>query len=220
MKKKNILLGLLVALAVVLTACGGGSTPEATEAVPIVVNDFNVIAEGRVLPQKFVSLAFISGGQVDEILVEEGETVEEGAILARLGNRQQLESAVANAELELLNAQQALDDLYENVDLARAEALLAIAAARDAIRDSDRYINNLTVGSKQTDIDSAKADVVILKDKLDEVEEAHDVARAVAGVDIVVGVENDVFGPVDFAQPDQFDPAELIVDCVSRRGIG
>jgi HlyD family secretion protein len=36
------------------------------------------------------------------------------------------------------------------------------------VRSAERRVNNLETGSKQTDIDSAAADVVILKDRLDQ----------------------------------------------------
>ena len=39
------------------------------------------------------------------------------------------------------------------------------------MRDADRYLNNLNAGSRDTDIDLAKADVAILKDQLDETRE-------------------------------------------------
>ena len=38
-------------------------------------------------------------------------------------------------------------------------------------RDAERYLNNLNKGSRQTDIDSARADVIVLKDKLDSAQE-------------------------------------------------
>ena len=144
--------------------------PEVTE-VPIVVADVEIVTEGRLVPDEHVNLSFKAGGQVAEVLVEEGERVEAGQVLARLSNREQLEVAVAGAELELLNAEQAKQDLYENSDVATALAGQAVADARDAVRDAERYKNNLEAGSRQTDIDSARADVILLKDRLEDARE-------------------------------------------------
>jgi len=160
-----------------LSACsainiGNTPEPEVTE-IPVIQSDFGVISEGRLVPNEFVNLSFKAGGQVHELLFEEGDTVSEGDIIARLGNREQLEVAVANAELELLNAQQALDALYDNADVSTALALQAITDAQDARRDAERYLNNLNAGSRQTDIDSTKADLVFLKDQLDKAQDKY-----------------------------------------------
>lgn len=168
----------LVALGMlILSACsaissigGGPPQPEETE-VPVVQADFGIIAEGRLVPSEFVNLSFKSGGQVHEVLFEEGEVVSEGDVVARLGNREQLEVAVANAELELLSAEQALDALYENAEVNTALAQQAITDAQDAKRDAERYLTNLNAGSRQTDIDATKADLVFLRDALENARE-------------------------------------------------
>jgi multidrug resistance efflux pump len=85
-----------------------------------------------------------------------------------LTNQEQLEAAVTNAEMELLNAQQARKALAENSGVEAALALQAIADAKDALREAERYYKNLQAGGRETDIDQAKADVVILKDSLDQ----------------------------------------------------
>ena len=175
--KKYTKIGLtLVALSMlVLSACSAlpiGNTPEPEETeIPVVQTDLGIIAEGRLVPSEFVNLSFKSGGQVHEVLFEEGEVVSEGDVIAILGNREQLEVAVANAELEKLSAEQALDALYESAEVNTALAMQAIADGQDARRDAERYINNLNAGSRQTDIDSSKADLVFLKDALDNARE-------------------------------------------------
>lgn len=159
---------LLTACDVIAARTGGQATPT---PIPTVVTDTNVIAEGRVVPHQHVNLSFKTGGQVVEVLVEEGEVIEAGQIVARLANKEQLEAAVASAELEKLNAQQAYDDLFENAKVNTALALQSVTDAQDAVRDAERYINNLNAGSRQIDIDSTKADLVFLKDALDNARE-------------------------------------------------
>jgi multidrug resistance efflux pump len=163
---------LLLLVGLLAAACGSIGPSSADQAeptdIPVVIADTEVVAEGRLVPHQFVSLAFKAGGQVAEVLVNEGESIAAGEVIARLTNQEQLEAAVAGAEMELLNAQQARDALMENAGVDAALALQAIADAKDAIREAERYYTNLQVGSRVTDIDQARADVVILKDSLDQ----------------------------------------------------
>ncbi|MBN1231362.1 MAG: efflux RND transporter periplasmic adaptor subunit [Anaerolineales bacterium] len=176
MNKNLAIASILVVTVMLLSACGGNSeaTPTSVSDITPVVDSYNIIAEGNILPINFVSLSFETGGLVGEVMVEEGSQVKEGDVILQLNSQAALESAVANAEMEKVNAQKALDDLTENVDLARAQAELAIANAQDAIRDADRKINNMNNGSDQTDIDSAKANMILLEDQLDDAEEDYE----------------------------------------------
>lgn len=182
--KKQYFLSLITSLVllILLTACDslpalpGQSTEEAESTeIPIVIADTEIISEGRLVPNQYVNLSFKSGGQVVELLVDEGEVVEEGQVMARLGNREQLEAAVAGAQVELLNAEQASDKLFENSDVSTALAYQAVSDARDALRDGERYKNNLEAGSRQTSIDTARADVIVLKERLDDAREDYKV---------------------------------------------
>lgn len=128
--KTKYLFSLIILLSVVLlSACASASAEELDDPTALPpVQDFAVIAEGRLVPNEFVQLAFVSGGQVADILVEEGDQVKSGEVIARLGDRETLEANLATAELEvlvadleltaakldLLNAQKTYDDLYEN----------------------------------------------------------------------------------------------------------
>jgi multidrug efflux pump subunit AcrA (membrane-fusion protein) len=172
--KKSLIFGLLI-LSLVLAACGGGdSTSEAPQEVPVVVDNFGVIAEGYIVPVQYVALTFAGGGKVDEIRVAEGDTVEAGQVLAFLADTEQLQAAVASAELEQLNAQQALDMLYDNADLVTAQTLQAIATARDAVDEAEKRIRTLENGAKQNDLDAAEANLVLLRDQLDKAEEDYE----------------------------------------------
>ena len=177
MKSAKLSLILIIA-GLLLAACGGAPAATGNEAastqVPVVKADLAIVAEGRLVPRESVELAFVSGGQAAEVLAEEGQLVQAGQVLARLGNRAQLESNVAAAELELaaarqelLAAQQALDTLEEHLPDAQTAALQAVTEARDQVREAERRVSNLNLPAKQTDIDAAWANVVLAKDKLD-----------------------------------------------------
>ena len=167
---------------ILLAACGGlgqkAADANATE-VPIVKANVEVVAEGRLVPRESVDLSFVTGGQVAEVLVEEGDVVKAGDILARLSSREQLESSIASAQLELLaaqqealDAQQARQALDENLPQTQTQALEATTNARDALHDAERRLNSLDSPADQIDIDSATATVVLAKDTLDKAREA------------------------------------------------
>lgn len=133
-----------------------------------------VSAEGRVIPVQSVNLSFSRAGLVAEVLVAAGDAVAVGQTLARLDNYAQFQANVTGAQLQELSAQQAYDGLFEHLDSARALALKAIADTRDAVRDAERLVTNLSTPAKQTDIDQARANKTIAENLLDQAKEAYD----------------------------------------------
>jgi multidrug resistance efflux pump len=170
MKKKLNLIAILLTLAILSSACGmfPASTQEPQATLPPVKATEQISAEGRLVPYKYVTLAFSVPGQVAEVLAAEGERVKSGQVLARLKHHEQAAAEVAAAQVELLNAQLALKNLTENAGLMTAQAQQKVAVARDRVRHAEWRLDSLRSGSKQVDLDSAQADVVLLRDRLDE----------------------------------------------------
>jgi HlyD family secretion protein len=139
-------------------------------------------------------------GHVVEVTVKEGESVKSGQILLRLDNAllqaqlkqaeaalataqanynlvavgptaEQRQAAIATAELELLTARLALQDLTDNAETIASQALQQIAQAEKQIDSAQKRYDNLLSGATQEDIDSAHATVVLLKDQLDKAKE-------------------------------------------------
>jgi HlyD family secretion protein len=164
---------LLFAAAILMSGCQAitGQAEATSTPLPVVTQEPGVLAEGRLAPQKYVNLSFTSGGMVEALLVEEGQQIEAGQVIAHLDQRQQLAAAVDSAQLELIRAQQALKDLDDNAAVFSADANQKVAAQRDAVRDAERHLTNLESLAEQTDIDKARANVVILKDRLDQAQE-------------------------------------------------
>jgi multidrug efflux pump subunit AcrA (membrane-fusion protein) len=155
-----------------LAACGGlGSASATATPIPPVISDSEIVAEGRVVPRDSADLSFLSSGQVDEVLVKEGDVVKAGDIVARLGNREQLEANIANAETELLSAQQALDKLNDDVDTAKVDAVRAIALANRQVRDAQYQLDNFTIPSNMKNL-SAMESVVAMESLLNQAREA------------------------------------------------
>lgn len=173
---------VLVALfvGVFLTACGGipaQSTGEVEPTqVPVVKADTTVVVEGRLVPRETVQLAFVTGGEVAEVLVKEGDLVKTGDVLARLGNQEALEAAISGAELELLNAKQAVDRLGEQAEDAAIAAQRRIAEITKVVRDAQYQLDNFTIPTNQAGIDPYEA-VDLMKQNLDKARDAFEPYR-------------------------------------------
>ncbi len=170
MKPKQFLLFIPILLLLAGCQINTQAAQEPTQ-IPVVTGDSNVSVEGKLVPVQHVQLSFNLPGVISEVLVEEGQEIEQGQVIARLDQRPRLASAVAAAEVEVINAQQALKDLQDTSDVNTAAAQQKVAAARDAVRYAERYLNNLNAGSRGTDVDKAQANVVLLKDRLDTARE-------------------------------------------------
>lgn len=167
LKKKTfrwlIFFGLLSG---VLAACGQqGSTPTAIEEMSINTTPV-VSATGVVLPLKRSTLSVTFPGVVDQVLVERGDVVEQGQVLLRLKGKEDIEAQVAQARTEVISAEQALDDLYKNHDLALAAALQAYYLANNAVKEAQYQLDNFTVPVNQKNLSAVEA-IKIMKERLD-----------------------------------------------------
>ena len=136
-----------------------------------------------------VGVASEVSGRVFEVLVDEGQAVSAGDLLLRLdarlleAQRQNAkaggEVAVAAAKLELITAQQALDNLFADAPMAAAQTQLALANARDALDDAQR---DYTVqqegnrGSSET-VKGAKAKLAVTRERMEHAKDVYDHAR-------------------------------------------
>lgn len=180
MSKAKLFSGILIVLLLSSVGTWGYWTylapePEPAQAQPTQAALENgpklVSAEGTVVPGESVRLGFKSPGVVETVFVQKGERVEAGTLLARLENKEQLAAAVAAAEMERVAAQQALDELHRQADLAAAQAAKAVADGRAAVRDAQRRVDNLGSPSEQTEIDKAYAAMLLAKDRRDKARE-------------------------------------------------
>lgn len=126
-----------------------------------------IVIEGRVVPQTYVRLSFAAAGQIAEVLVSEGQEVEAGQVIARLGGSEQAEAAVKAAELELLSAQQSLQALTEDHEFVLNEALVNLNTARQAVNDAQSYLDSITGDRLQNEIAGAQAELVLAENRLE-----------------------------------------------------
>ncbi|HSQ25758.1 MAG TPA: efflux RND transporter periplasmic adaptor subunit [Anaerolineales bacterium] len=177
--KKFIFIMVVVLMIAGIAACSGaapGAPAAQPTPLPTVIVDMSTVAEGRIVPKEDVTISFLASGQVAEVLVEEGDTVEVGTVVARLGNREEIESNLANIRVELLGAEQARQALIDNVSLQRSTLAREISTTNLRLRDAKYALDNWTVPSNQKDLTAMEA-VVIMKEALDEARDAYELVK-------------------------------------------
>ncbi len=164
-KKKKIALAAALVLAAALGLARWLTLP----------SDSELVLYGNV-DQRQVELAFIDAERVAEVLVQEGDEVREGQVLARLETRR-LRDRIAVAEAQLASAQSNLLRLRngsrpEEVDQARAavasaEAELAFSQASHG-RYSSLWRQTRGQAVSRQDVDQALLQLNVAKARLEE----------------------------------------------------
>ena len=133
-------------------SAGDGDDAAQTQLVPVtrgnLVNDISVT--GTLTYATRETLSFGQQGTVTEVSVAEGDEVSAGDPLARLDEETEanLEKAVAQARVDLRNAEEALEEArtpYTAAQIAKAES--DVANARLDLQDAEEALNDLGVVS-------------------------------------------------------------------------
>ena len=146
MKQKIFIALMLFSLLVSACSAGGKATTATPAAVPTVIADSTIIAEGRLEPARDAEIAFNASGVVSEVLVQEGETVKTGQPLIRLGDAS--DTQYAAAQLELVSAQKALNDLLNTSGADWAQAVIDLKQAKEDYDKADDYLTYLENSKK------------------------------------------------------------------------
>ncbi len=177
MKRWVIILLSFVGLAIV-TAAGywgfrsSAAQNEPTAEVPTTVAattcdvQQSVTAPGNLVNLHQVNVEMPADGSLQEILVRPGDHVQEGQVLARLDDPERFTSAVTDARLELLQAQQDLEDLRSANAADQAQAQLEVANAQETLDKAQRKRNamNYPHSSDKLVIEKAETDYLLAKD--------------------------------------------------------
>ena len=130
---KSKLLSIFILITVLLTACSGENTPAPTvESATNESSPDSVTAEGTLLPDPSVKLAFAQGGLVKEIFAQPGDRLSAGDIIAQLVGVESVRAELAAAKLEQTLAQQALDALHRNALLTSSQTEQTLLNAQKA----------------------------------------------------------------------------------------
>ena len=166
----NIQPVLILLALLLLVGCSGLPQRATPTPTPVVEGDLTplVNATGIVVPARYTTLSVTTGGVIAELLVEENDVVTAGQPLMRLKGSEDLQAAVAAAQLEVVAAQHDLDLLSKDLDLRLSRANQAVVDAKQALRDAERRLYNVELAAKQVDIDQARANLVLARDKLEK----------------------------------------------------
>lgn len=172
----KIMMNLILVSLIFLAACSGLTQKSTPTPQPVAEEEVSprVSATGVVTPSRYTSLSMSAGGIVAEILVQENDTVKAGQPLVRLQGKEDLQAAIAAARLEVTSAQYALDQLYKDLDLRLAQAQQAVVAAQKAVRDAERRLYNVRTPAEQVDIEQARANVAIAREKMEKAREDYE----------------------------------------------
>ena len=166
---KLFLLPVLALLAISLSACAqSNATAAATTPVPA-----TLIAEGSLLPVQALDQSFTISGQVDKVLVKDGQSVKPGDLLVTLNNTAAAELALAQAQQEELAAQQAYDDISQSTSSGSlAQLNLAQAQYNYNVAYGNYWNRNSLQGSADA-IALTKARLQILDNQISDLEEKY-----------------------------------------------
>jgi len=126
-------------------------------------------ATGMVHAEQTAILTWLTSGNVGDISVQLGDTVEAEQVLAAL-DPSSISQSIILAQADLINAEKALDDLLSNQSSA-AHALQAVLNAQQAVYIAERAMDRFEGDNYKDDLEEARQDVI---DRQDELTEAQD----------------------------------------------
>ncbi len=168
--KKFLLLSLMIISLLILSACSAepAASPEETAAIRAAADV--LIAEGRLLPKNVMEQSFSIPGQVAEVLVEDGDQVQAGQVLARLNDSPEARLALARAQQEALSAQQALDALQSAASVNLAQSKLEVIAAEERLEDAQEAHEDDPTDETQANLEAAEALLEQAQDEQEKLE--------------------------------------------------
>jgi HlyD family secretion protein len=188
----------LIIIPVALLIAVAGTAWWYIDQISVRAEDDQITASGTIEATQ-IEVAPEIGGQITEVLAQAGESIHAGQELVVFTDAlleaqmqqvlaasdqaeanyemvaaglpvEQQELAIAAAELELISAQQVIDELYDKNELAAAQAAKAVADARDLERDAQMIYDSLRSPASQTDIDIAQSLVTLTEAAIEKAE--------------------------------------------------
>jgi len=114
------------------------------------------------------ALAALDSARANQLTAQTGLESAKAALTSAETNR---DATLANTDVQLLQAEQALEDLYDTYEVAKAQALQKVSAANRAVREAQYRLDNFSVPTDQQDL-TALEGVAYTKVRLDQAREA------------------------------------------------
>jgi multidrug efflux pump subunit AcrA (membrane-fusion protein) len=152
---------ILVFWVVILTGCGvkGIASPTPVPTVnldsgssstgsnsPQSTGNSSFTASGSLKPIREAEIGFLSSNYVSEVMVNIGDQVKTGAILAKIGGKEQAQAAVSEAELQIQAAQEELDKVQREAPEITAKAQTDLIEKDEDLQDAKdkvKYLKHL-----------------------------------------------------------------------------
>ena len=150
----------IILVVIVIAAAGGGyyywtqqqartaSTTSAARLATTVARRGNITVSasgtGTLVAAQEVNLSFPTSGTVATVNVKPGQLVKTGDVLATLGDIEDLQAAVASANVALANAQKTLDTLKQGAASALGTAQINLITAQKAASDAKTALKSST----------------------------------------------------------------------------
>ena len=187
MKKKIWLpIGILGVLAIIVFVvlpavrgnAAGAQSPANFQTEPAKMGSVSasVGGTGAVRANQTASISWQTSGKVANVNVEKGQPVAADAVLAELLSTS-LSQNVLQAQVDLVNAKEALDKAYNNNEAA-ADAHLALIQAQQAVEDAEQEAASMQYKrASQETIDIARANLITANDALKRAEDRWESAK-------------------------------------------
>lgn len=162
------------ALPTVVLDSGPTSTGVTSTQAAGMTGGGGVSASGILVPEQIAQMSFSTGANILKINVRNGDFVRSGQVLAQLSGKEKFEAAVKAAELAVLTAEKALQDLKDEAEQARADAQLKLADALDKVDQAEKHQSwkDYQVGDRNQ-IDLARAKYILADNALKEAEDLY-----------------------------------------------
>lgn len=168
MKKLSVLFGILIITTLLITGCSPkAKAPLATDTTP---QQNYLITEGRLVPAHYLDLSFAVPGQVIEVLVQDGDTVEINQVIAKMDVPYSSMVAFAQNQLEVQNSKIALDELKNSAAVNLAQSKLDVFIAQNDLDEAQQDLdaddseeNQLRLDVTKAILDLANNNLVILE---------------------------------------------------------
>ncbi|MEO7912157.1 MAG: efflux RND transporter periplasmic adaptor subunit [Roseiflexaceae bacterium] len=166
MQRRSGIILVIGILGLVLASCGGQTAATTTATATVTRGELmqSVSGSGQVKPAQDTSLNFSTSGIVAQVLVKEGQQVEQGVSLASIDTTD-LDQQVLQATANLKSAQvaiSALNDGPKETDIRSAKAQLE-AAQIQLKQEQQGNARASDIASARAQLRSAQADLAVLK---------------------------------------------------------
>ena len=184
MKRWMVFAAVVAGLAVIGSAGFYGYRSSQAQKAPVVQApptvavskgdvQLTVTAPGKSVDVSAKTLESQVNGQVEELNVRPGDAVQAGQVLARIGDPAQFETAVNDAQIDVVKARQALDGLNPAALLSQAELDLIQAQKNLEKAQNKRASADYQRGSKAS-IEAAQVDLLLAEQMLDQAQRDYD----------------------------------------------